>query len=56
MSEIIPIENIIEHKIDNITLHKMAFIYNALEDGWNIQKKTIYIYLKKITKEKKKFI
>jgi hypothetical protein len=53
MSEIIPIENIIEHKIDNITLHKMAFIYNALEDGWKVQKKN-NLYIFKKTHEGKK--
>ena len=25
-------------KVDIIKLHKMAFIYNALEDGWTIKK------------------
>ena len=39
MTDTIPIDNLIQHKIDNITLHKMAFIYNALEDGWTIHKK-----------------
>tara|TARA_Y100000385_G_C12738205_1_gene485635 strand:- start:234 stop:443 length:210 start_codon:yes stop_codon:yes gene_type:complete len=27
------------NNIDNITFHKMILIYNALNDGWNIQKK-----------------
>ena len=34
--------------IDMIKLQKMAFIYNALEKGWRIQKKkTLYIFTKK---------
>ena len=34
-------------KIDIIKLHKMAFIYNALEDGWTIKKNNNnYIFTK----------
>ena len=34
--------------IDNYTLQKMAFIYNALEQGWNIKKsQNKYIFSKK---------
>ena len=40
--------------IDPIKLHKMAFLYNALEEGWKINKKKTCIFLQKITKEKKK--
>ena len=33
--------------IDPITLHKMAFLYNALEEGWKInKKKDVYIFTK----------
>ncbi|RZD39453.1 MAG: hypothetical protein CXT73_07590 [Methanobacteriota archaeon] len=35
-------------EIDSIKLHKMVFIYNALENGWTInKKKDIYIFNKK---------
>jgi len=34
-------------EIDSIKLHKMVFIYNALENGWTINKKEdIYIFNK----------
>ena len=34
--------------IDFIKLQKMAFIFNALENGWNIKKKdSLYIFTKK---------
>ena len=47
MTDTIPIDNLIQHKIDNITLHKMAFLYNALEDGWSIHKKNnLYVFKK----------
>ena len=43
----------IDHRINNtlqvdaIKLHKMAFLYNALEEGWKINKKNdIYIFTK----------
>ena len=33
--------------IDPIKLHKMAFLYNALEEGWKInKKKDMYIFTK----------
>jgi|TARA_B110000444_G_C18702688_1_gene529758 hypothetical protein len=33
--------------IDPIVLHKMAFLYNALENGWNVKKhKDLYIFKK----------
>ena len=41
--------------IDMIKLQKMAFIYNALEKGWRIQKKKPYIFLQKNMKVRKKF-
>jgi hypothetical protein len=35
-------------QIDCITLQKMAFLFNALEDGWQIKKyKNKYIFSKK---------
>ena len=34
-------------QIDTIKLHKMAFLYNALEEGWRIKKKKdMYIFTK----------
>ena len=42
--------------IDTIQMHKMAFLYNALENGWCVKKKKIYTFLQKITKVRKKFI
>jgi len=34
-------------EIDNIILQKMAFIYNALENGWDIKKNgEKYIFIK----------
>jgi hypothetical protein len=40
--------NTFENKhIDPIMLHKMAFLYNALENGWCIKKKNnAYIFTK----------
>ena len=33
--------------IDTITLHKMAFLYNALENGWTIKKRNnLYVFTK----------
>ena len=34
-------------QIDTIKLHKMAFLYNALEEGWRIKKKKRYVYFYK---------
>jgi hypothetical protein len=35
-------------EIDSIKLHKMVFIYNALENGWTLnKKKNLYIFNKK---------
>lgn len=43
----INIENIEKIDINNITLQKMIFIYNALENGWYIKKHNDkYIFLK----------
>ena len=43
--------------LDTITVQKMTFLYNALEDGWTIKKRKKKLYfLQKIMKGKKKFI
>ena len=40
-------ENNTINEINHIKLQKMAFIYNALEDGWTIRKKDdLYIFRK----------
>ena len=37
-----------EIEMDSIKLHKIIFLYNALEDGWTINKKgDLYIFNKK---------
>ena len=40
--------NSFENKhVDAILLHKMAFLYNALENGWSIKKKNnAYVFTK----------
>ena len=41
------IENFDKINIDNNTLQKLLFIYNALNDGWNIKKcEEKYIFTK----------
>ena len=43
--------------IDPILLHKMAFIYNALENGWKIKKKNnAYIFTKNHEGKKEVFL
>ena len=43
--------------IDPITLHKMAFLYNALEEGWKInKKKDVYIFTKNHEGKKEVFL
>ena len=43
--------------IDPITLHKMAFLYNALEEGWKInKKKDTYIFTKNHEGKKEVFL
>ena len=59
--ETISFDNPESLKVDPIVLHKMAFLYNALENGWNIKKhnnphenkKEVYLddYLKRFMKE-----
>jgi len=40
-------------KIDYLTLQKMAFLFNALENGWTIKKNNDkYIFIKKHEGEK----
>ena len=40
--------NATEIEMDSIKLHKIIFLYNALEDGWTINKKgDLYIFNKK---------
>ena len=43
--------------IDPIILHKMAFLYNALEEGWKInKKKDMYIFTKNHEGKKEVFL
>ena len=43
--------------IDPIKLHKMAFVYNALEEGWKInKKKDVYIFTKNHEGKKEVFL
>ena len=38
----------ISKNYDNITLQKMKFIYNAIDDGWSVKKEeNKYIFTKK---------
>jgi hypothetical protein len=44
-------------KIDIIKLHKMAFIYNALENGWKIKKNgDCYVFTKNHEGKKEVFL
>jgi hypothetical protein len=44
-------------QIDTIQLHKMAFLYNALEEGWKIKKdKDVYIFTKNHENKKEVFL
>lgn len=44
-------------KIDPIILHKMAFLYNALENGWTIKKNNnAYIFTKNHEGKKEVFL
>ena len=44
-------------QIDAIKLHKMAFLYNALEEGWKINKKRdLYIFTKNHEGKKEVFL
>ena len=51
----IDLENV--EKIDIIKLHKMAFIYNALEEGWSVTKKQeAYVFSKNHEGKKEIFL
>jgi hypothetical protein len=40
--------NMKELQVDYVTMQKMVFLFNALEDGWRIKKhKDMYIFSKK---------
>uniref|UniRef100_A0A6C0C5Y8 Uncharacterized protein n=1 Tax=viral metagenome TaxID=1070528 RepID=A0A6C0C5Y8_9ZZZZ len=44
-------------QIDSIKIHKMAFIYNALEEGWRIVKKNdMYVFTKNHEGKKEVFL
>jgi hypothetical protein len=44
-------------QIDTIKLHKMVFLYNALEEGWKInKKKDVYIFTKNHEGKKEVFL
>ena len=48
--------NIPKQKIDYIKLQKMSFIYNAIQDGWNVKKlRGKYIFTKKHHSKKEYF-
>ena len=50
-------ENIKFNKINYLSLQKMAFIYNALEDGWQISKnRDKYVFTKKHEEKKEVFL
>ena len=40
-------------EVDYIKIQKMALLFNALEDGWNIEKKNDYYIFKKKHEKKK---
>ena len=43
--------------IDNFILQKMSFIYNAIEDGWDIKKQdNKYIFLKNHEQKKEVYL
>ena len=43
-------------ELDNKLLKKMMFLYNAIEQGWNIKKKgNVYIFIKKHGGDRKYF-
>ena len=46
-----------EGRINEIKLHKMVLLYNALEDGWTIKKKNnAYIFTKNHEGKKEVFL
>jgi hypothetical protein len=47
----------INSKIDIVQLHKMAFIYNALENDWSVKKKdNKYIFRKNHQNQKEVYL
>ena len=46
-----------KEKLDVIKLHKMAFIYNALENGWKVKKNNdLYVFSKNHEGKKEVFL
>jgi hypothetical protein len=44
-------------EMDLVKFHKMAFIYNALEDGWAIKKKgNLFIFTKQHQNQKEVYL
>jgi len=41
--------------IDNLQIQKMLFIYNALENGWNVEKEEDKFFFKKPHEDNKKY-
>ena len=55
-SVIKPINSIYEYE-NNIKYQKMHFLFNALEEGWNIEKKKdLYIFYKKHENKKEVYL
>ena len=45
---IISIRELLERKkIDDTTFQKMCFVFNALDEGWTVKKKKIFIRIHK---------
>jgi hypothetical protein len=42
-------------KIGNLQIQKMLFIYNALENGWNVEKEEDTFFFKKPHEDNKKY-
>ena len=48
--------NVPKQKTDHVKLQKMAFIYNAVQDGWDVKKvRGKYIFTKKHHSKKEYF-
>ena len=46
-----------ENNVDYIKIQKMAFIYNALENGWNVKKNgRLYVFEKKHKNSKEVYL
>lgn len=53
----IPIQKNDTNNIDYVLLQKMAFLYNALENGWSIKKKSDkYIFHKNHNNQKEVYL